>query len=267
MEQEQEKEVVSTELTDTSVEKTEASEKEQEVVDEKKYSEEELNKRIDEILPKKIARREEKIKKDYDRKYGQLENVVKAGLGVETIDEAVDQLTKFYEERGTEIPNRQELSEKDVEVLAREEAKDIIENSDDEEIEEEANNLAQKGIANMTQREKLIFDRLANYLTDRKSKKELAEVGIGDKELNDKDFLDFAKDLNPSLSLKEKYEKYEKYRPKPKVEPMDSMKGSKQEETGIKEFYTRDEALQFTREDFDKNPKLFEAIEKSSYKW
>jgi hypothetical protein len=85
--------------------------------------------------------------------------------------------------------------------------------------------------------------------------------------LEDKEFIEFAKDLNQNLSIKDQYEKYLKYRPKPKVEPMGSMKGTTEKSNEVKDFYTREEAMQFTKEDFDKNPKLYEAVEKSMHKW
>jgi hypothetical protein len=48
---------------------------------------------------------------------------------------------------------------------------------------------------------------------------------------------------------------------------MGSMKNTTVKDTGVKDFYTRDEALQFTKQDFDKNPALFKAVEQSMYKW
>ena len=48
---------------------------------------------------------------------------------------------------------------------------------------------------------------------------------------------------------------------------MGSMKNSGEETAAVKEFYTRDEALKFTKKDFDKNPALNKEDEKSSYKW
>ena len=67
--------------------------------------------------------------------------------------------------------------------------------------------------------------------------------------------------------MKDKYEMYLKFKPKPKVETIGSMKNTKEKDSGVKEFYTRDEALKFTKADFDKNPELFKAVEKSMYKW
>ena len=55
--------------------------------------------------------------------------------------------------------------------------------------------------------------------------------------------------------------------PKKEVRTAGSMKNATQTDSGVKDFYTRDEALQFTKKDFDKNPALFKAVEKSMLKW
>ena len=45
------------------------------------------------------------------------------------------------------------------------------------------------------------------------------------------------------------------------------MKSGNVADKGVKEFYTRDEALQFTKKDFDNNQELFKAVERSMLKW
>ena len=97
--------------------------------------------------------------------------------------------------------------------------------------------------------------------------KELAKIGVGEKVLQDNDFIEFTSKLNPSLSIKEKYELYSQVKPKPKVVPIGSMKNNTSKDSGVKDFYTRDEALKFTKKDFDKNPALFKAVEQSMLKW
>lgn len=251
------------ENTEETVEQTEEM-----VVPELKYSEEDFNNKLDEVLPKKLARREAKIRKEYEKKYGQLENVLKAGLNVNNIEEATEQLTNFYTQRGTEIPTyHSEYSERDLEILAQGDYEDIINGSTYKEVEDEANRLADIGLDNMTDRERLTFNKLGKYLTEEKSKKELAAMGVDESLLRDEEFNEFSSKLNPNLSLKEKYEMYKKYKPMPKVEPIGSLKGNTGKETGVKEFYTYEEASQFTREDFDKNPELFKAVERSMTKW
>ena len=48
---------------------------------------------------------------------------------------------------------------------------------------------------------------------------------------------------------------------------MGSMKHEPTKDTGVKEFYSHEEAKQFTVDDFNKNPALYEAVKKSMLKW
>ena len=235
---------------------------------EKIYTEEELNQRIDELLPKKLNRREEKIRREYEKKYGELEDILKAGLKVDSIEQATENIKEMYQKRGIELPTtKSSLSSHQEELLATAEANELIEGSTLDEIDEEMRNLADKGVENMTSAEKIVFTKLNAYVSAERDRRELAKLGITADSL-DEDYQEFAKNLNPSLSTKEKYEMYKKFRPdKPKVEPMGSMKGTAEQDKGVKEFYTYEEASQFTREDFDKNPELFKAVENSMYKW
>lgn len=218
---------------------------------------------VDEMIAKKIARKEAKIRKEYDKKYGRLENVLRAGMEEDDIENITDQLADFYTERGKQIPTTPLYSQREMEILADAEAKDII-SSGYEEIVEEVDRLADIGVDNMTPQEKIIFSKLASERTRIESEKELASIGIT--KLED-DFNDFANKLNPSLSLKEKYELYTQLNPKKKGEPIGSMKSNTVKDNGVKEFYTYDEAMKFTKEDFDKNPALFKAVENSMSKW
>ena len=247
--------------TEQTVEGTPAAETQ---VEEKRYSDEEL----DQILAKKIARREAKIRKEYEEKlasYKEAEHVLNAGLGTSDIREATDNLKNFYSERGIDIPQFQpSYSDDDMKVLANNEAQKIIELGFDE-VEDEVDRLANK--KNMTDREKLVFHQLAEYRRSELDKKELAQIGVGESALQDSDFIEFAKDLNPRLTTREKYERYLKYKPKPQVETIGSMRNATDPDSGVKDFYTREEALKFTKADFDKNPALFKAVEQSMPKW
>ena len=170
-----------------------------------RLAEELANKKVDELLPKKIARREAKIRKELMSKYGKLETVVNAGLGTENTDEAVEKLTEFYKSKGINIPNEPTYSARDLEVLATDDANEIIEGGYDE-IVEEVDRLAQKDVNSMTQREKLVFTKLANARKSIEEEKELASIGVSKKDLESEEFKEFIKDLNPSLTLKRKYE-------------------------------------------------------------
>lgn len=224
---------------------------------------------IDLLVQKKINRKEKKLQKEYEKKmspYLEAENIINQGLGTSNIIEASSKLKDYYEEKGISIQEyKPSYSDNDIETLAASDANLIIESGIDEVIEE-VDRLAELGSEKMTPREKKVFSVLANYRNEYEQKQELKEIGINEDLINDKDFKEFSNKLNPSLSLKEKYEMYNKYKPKPKVEQMGSMK-NKTAESEIKDFYSKEEAMKFTKADFDKNPKLFAAVEKSMTQW
>jgi hypothetical protein len=232
----------------------------------KTYTEAEFNAKLDEVLGKKIARKEAKIRKEYERKYGSLEEVLKAGTGKQNVDELTDTFTKFYESKGVKISKKPEYTDKDIEVLARAEADEIIRLGDDE-VVEEVDRLAELGEENMTAREKAVFRALANHRQNTERSKELAEIGITEDVYNSKEFKDFAGKFNSNTPIADIYDIYNKTLPKKEFKTMGSMKNSTSEDGTVKDFYTREEALQFTKKDFDKNPALFKAVEASMLKW
>ena len=233
---------------------------------EKVYTEADFNKKLDEVLGKKIARREAKIRKEYDRKYGELESVLKAGTGKEDVAEMTDTFKKFYESKGIQFPKEPTYSSRDIEVLAKAEANDII-NSGLDDVIEEVDRLADIGLHNMTDREKVVFKELAEYRKSAEQGKELSKLGVTEDIYTSKEFKDFASKFSATTSIKEIYEIYNKMQPRKEIRTAGSMKNATQTDTGVKDFYTRDEALQFTKKDFDKNPALFKAVEQSMLKW
>ena len=228
----------------------------------KTYTQEE----VDEIVGKRLARNTAKIRKEYDRKYGELESVLRAGTGKEDVSEVAETLRGFYESRGVQIPKQTAYSDRDIEVLARAEAEDIIK-AGLEEVKEEVDRLADIGLDKMTAREKKVFQALAEHRKTAEQRNELAKIGVTEDVITSKEFKDFAGKFNSNTSVVEIYELYNKMQPKKDIKPMGSMKTNTPPDTGVKEFYTRDEALQFTKQDFDKNPELYKAVERSMMKW
>ncbi len=219
---------------------------------------------VDEMVAKKLARKEAKIRREYEKKYGRAETVLKAGLQKDNFEDAVTELENYYKEEGVQIPTYQ-YSERDTEILAKAEAEEIIDSGYDD-LVEEVDRLAGIGVENMSKRDRIIFQKLAEERKKVEEERELKSLGIG-KDTDTNDFKEFSKKLNPSLSMKDKYEMYLKFKPTPKVETIGSMKNTKEKDSGVKDFYTRDEALKFTKSDFDKNPELYKAVEKSMLKW
>ena len=136
---------------------------EEESVEEKLYSEDELNKRVNELLAEKLGKKtaiiERKLRKEYDSKYGDLENVLRAGTGEDTIEGITDKFKGFYKQKGINIPQRSNYSENDLKILANAEADDIISSGFDE-VVEEVDRLAEMGLDNMSPREKIVFQKM-----------------------------------------------------------------------------------------------------------
>lgn len=228
----------------------------------KTYTQEE----VDEIVGNRLARNTAKIRKEYDKKYGKLESVLRAGTGKEDVTEMTDVFTKFYESKGIQIPKEPTYSSRDIEILAKAEAGDIIKSGLDDVIEE-VDRLADIGLNNMTAKEKAVFKELAEYRKTAEQGRELSKLGVTEDVYTSKEFKDFASKFASGTPVTEIYEIYNKMQPRKEVRTAGSMKNATQTDTGVKDFYTRDEALQFTKKDFDKNPALYKAVEKSMLKW
>lgn len=238
----------------------------------KTYTEEEFNAKMDELLAKKLARKEAKMRREFEEEYAsykEAETVLNAGLGTSNIGEATESLKEFYKQKGVDIPRYEpepSYSDEEAGVLADYEAQKIIDAGYDEVVEEVAM-LAAKGVEGMTAKEKRLFKQLADYKNMEDSRVELARIGVKVDALDDEDFKEFEKKLNPNMSISEKYEMYLATKPKSNIEPIGSMKGSKTAEPAVKDFYTHEEASKFTVEDFNKNPALFKAVRNSMPKW
>lgn len=232
----------------------------------KTYTEAEFNAKLDEVLGKKIARREAKIRREYDKKYGELENVLRAGTGKDSVEEVTDTFKQFYSQKGIKLPEKPSYSDKDVEVLAKAEAEEIIRSGYDE-VVEEVDRLTELGVTNMTAREKAVFKALAEHRSATERGKELSKLGVTEDVYNSKEFKEFAGKFNASTPIRDIYDIYAKTQPKKDIKPMGSMRNSTGEDGTVKDFYTYEEAKQFTKKDFDKNPALFKAVQSSMTKW
>lgn len=227
----------------------------------RKYKEEN-DRRID----KKVSRAEAKIRKEYERKYGDLESVLRAGSGKETVEEMTESFTNFYKENGVNIPQRPQYNAQDLEILARHEADEIIQGGL-EEVIEEVDRLAQIGVANMNDREKAMFKRLAEYRQSTERSNELEKIGVTKDVYTSQEFKDFASKFNANTPITDIYNIYQSQQPKKEHQTMGSMKSNTVQDNGVKDYYSYEEAVKFTKADFDKNPKLYEAVQKSMQKW
>lgn len=221
---------------------------------------------VDEMVGKRLARREAKIRKEYDRKYGQLEEVLRAGTGKENVEEMTDTFRQFYQKKGIQFPQKPAYSDSDIEVLANAEAAEIIRGGFDE-VVEEVDRLAKLGVENMTPREKKVFKALAEHRQNTERGKALSQMGVTQEEYSSREFQDFARKFSSTTPITEVFDIYRKTQPKKEIKTMGSMKNTDSTDNGVKDFYTPEEARRFTKADFDKDPALFDAVQKSMLKW
>lgn len=233
----------------------------------KTYTEEEFNAKLNEVLGKKLARREAKVRREYQKRYGDLEDVLRAGTGKESIEDMTSSFREYYESKGVKIPEKAKYSARDIEVLAKAEADEIISSGMDD-VVEEVERLAKIGTENMTARDKAVFRSLAEYRQNAEKGQALARLGVPEKVYSSPEFAAFAAKFNSDTPISEVYELFSmKSKPKKEVRTMGSMKTTASSDNGVKDFYTRDEALKFTKKDFDLNPALYEAVTKSMRQW
>lgn len=228
----------------------------------KTYTQEE----VDAIVGKRIARKEVKIRKEYDRKYGDLENVLRAGTGKQSVEEMTDTFSKFYESKGIKINKEPEYTAKDLETLAKAEANEFI-SAGYEDVVEETDRLAAIGADKMSAREKALFKVLAEHRANAERNKELSEIGITEEVYNSAEFKEFSSQFNSNVPISKVYDLYNKTQPKKEFKTMGSMKNTDSADSGVKEYYSPEEARRFSRKELDANPALMAAIEKSMQKW
>lgn len=238
---------------------------EEEVNQLKSQMKEEYEKSFDEKFNKRWGKEMRNIEKK-NAKTNELISLLETQTGKSNID---DLLALSYEQYGVEKP-KEELSQADLQKLGKLDAKEILDGSDYEDIEEEANRLAD--IENRNAREQAMFMELGKYLTSKKSeqkrKQEIKESGIEEKVLQDEEFKEYLSKFRDDVSIKEIYDSYSKIKPKEKPFNTGSLKGTNVEDKNkVKEYYTFEESKQFTKKDFDNNPALWKAIQDSMLKW
>jgi hypothetical protein len=221
----------------------------------KTYTQEE----VDAIVSRRNARTRAKIEKEYERKYGNLVDTLKAGTGKESVDEINDTFKEFYTKQGITIPEKPKYSDRDVETLAKADAEEII-RSGFEEVVEEVDRLAEIGAANMTAREKALFRVLAEHRKTTEMSNELAKIGVGEDVYNSAEFQEFKGMFDPKTPIAKIYETYAKTQPTKNIKPMGSMKHDHQQTK--KDYYSPEEIDKLTESDLD-DPEVWATVRRS----
>lgn len=200
-------------------------------------------------------------------KYKDTENVLKSTLGANDIDEANKKLREYYEAEGVKLPEvyKPGLSSREIEVLAKADAQDFINEGYDSMLNE-ANRLAAKEYKNLNERERIVFNTLAERLTQENNKRNLLKLGATEDVLNDKKFIDFKNQFNSKTPIGDIYNLYLKTQDsKTKPVAMGSMKDTvAQKET--KDFYSPTDVKNLSDDDWNK-PGVWEKALASMKKW
>lgn len=256
------------EENEEGIELTDTASNNEEIESVKTYTEEDLdrlvNERVNEILPNKIEREKRKIEKNYRDKlsnYEETESILSAALKTQGITEINKQMRELYKEQGIDIPvyQKPKHSDEDEKVLGETDAIKIIKLGFDE-MQEEANRLADIGTDKMSVREKALFGKLAAELTNQKNKKELAKIGVKEDILETKEFKNFSSQFNNNVPIQDIYNMYQKFNNKDvkKYDQIGSLKNNK--EPIQKDFYSNEEIAKMSPEEIRKN---FDIIRKS----
>lgn len=216
-------------------------------------------------MTKIIQDRVNRAKKAEERKYSELVNVLSAGLGTNNLEELTKKAKTFYQEQGVEIPSKPSYNEDEERILANAEASNII-NLGYDEIVNETDEMMNRGFADLSPREKLVYKTLAEKRKEIENVKALESIGVKRETIESDDFKNFTQKFNSDTSLTDIYEMYSKLQPKEDVQPIGSMKSSSTKDDEIKEYYSPEEFDKLTKEQLD-NPKIWEAVMKSRLKW
>ena len=232
---------------------------------EKKYTEAEFNAKLDELIPRKLTRNEAKIRKEY-KAHEELVDMLKAGTGLGSVEELAEAFKKHYSEQGVEVPKKAEYSSRDVDILARSDAEEIIKGGSDE-VADEIARLKRIDASKMTERDKAVYRALTEHQSRSERNGKLASIGVTEDVYNGAEFLSFAGKFSQNTPIEEVYDIFMKMQPQKEIKTPGSMTNKEAGDNGIKDYYTPEEAKRFTQAEINNNPKLVEAIERSMLKW
>lgn len=227
-----------------------------------------LQNQFNDIMQNRLTRETKRLDREHQEqlsKYQELGYLTQKGINAEDLDDALIKSRDFYSKQG--IKYTPQTSQRDEEILANADSKEIIDSCNDEnDLIAEADKIAQKGI-NMSSREKVILKNLKSELENIKGLKDLEKIGADKKVYESDEFKKFSNHFTKETPMSDVYDLYiTKNKTAKKIENPGSMKNTTTNKT-VKDFYTIDEARKYTTADLNKNPELFKAIENSMSKW
>ncbi len=273
-----EEEIITTDVPETSEEELEevnidASEDIETEKTQERDIEAEIEERANKLFEEKVEERlirdrraRESREKEELRKYKYLEDIVKAGTGTSNLDEAIRETADFYKGNGLDIPDYSSNSEEDERILGQARANKFIDLGY-EDMEEEANRLANIPREQRTIREEEELYILGTELTRRDNVKELKAKGYDTDVLETKEFKEFSNQFNNKTDISKIYEMFTKLNGTKVEKPYSpgSAKSTAQVKQ-IKDYYSSDDYDKLTDEELN-NPKIMEIVDRSRLSW
>lgn len=265
--QENTEEVDNTETVDDSNVKTYTEEEVEQI---KANLQKEYDDNSQKIFDRRWAREKEKLEKQNASLY-QIEDVLKTQLGANSREDLVKKVGDFY---NVDIQKPGRLTERQERILAQADAEDIKSLGYNEMVTE-ANRIASIPKDQRTIHDSVVFESLAQELTEQKQKRELNEKGYDLAILEDDKFKEFHSKLNYNTPIAEAVDMYNllvkgksiEDKPKPVKPASAGSTKSNVTQSQLKDFYTYEEAIRFSKADFDKNPELYKRVQDSMSKW
>lgn len=241
------------EITDTTEAEVEAEET-QEVKKTLKQllsEDEEYQNQFNSMMKSRLERVERKHQREMAG-YKDVDNVLRKTLNIGEDADVSQELRRYYDSEGVELPERYTpgLSSREIEALAQIEVSEIEEDGH-EAMVTEANRLATIGYKNLNERDKIIFNSLAEKLTREKEEQELLKIGAKKGLLNDESFKEFRKNFSNNASIEFVYGLYTSQKPKKQFETAGSMKNISTDNK--KTIFSDEDILKMTDEELEAN--------------
>ena len=240
------------ELTDTpEVEDTEEKEEVKKTLKQLLSEDEEYQEQFNSMMKSRLERVERKHQREMAG-YKDVDNVLRKTLNIAKDADVSQELRNYYSNEGVELPERytQGLSSREIEALAQIDVSEFEEDGH-EAMVTEANRLATIGYKNLNEREKIVFNSLAEKLTKAKEEQELLKIGAKKELLNDESFKEFRKNFSNNASIEFVYGLYTNQKPKKQLETAGSMKNISTDNK--KTIFTDEDILKMTDEELEAN--------------
>lgn len=239
------------ELTDTTEAEAEETQEVKKTLKQLLSEDEEYQEQFNTMMKTRLERAE----RNYQKKmagYKDVDNVLRKTLNIAEDADVSQELRNYYSNEGIELPERYTpgLSSKEIEALAQIDVSEIEEDGH-EAMVTEANRLATIGYKNLNEREKIVFNSLAEKLTKAKEEQELLKIGAKKELLNDESFREFRKNFASNASIEFVYGLYTNQKPKKQFETAGSMKNISTDNK--KTMFSDEDILKMTDEELEAN--------------